>query len=473
MSARFAALDVTAALGVDPTSLPDPGAVFERVTLDSRRTAADDLFVAIRGERHDGNAFLAAAVREGATGAVGEDRRFEARGEIAFWPVEDGRGALQRLAHYHRRRLSTTVVGVTGSNGKTTTKELIAAVLAQAFRTVRTEGNLNNQIGVPLTLLSIDVHDRWAVVEMGMNRPGEIAPLAAISEPSIGVLTNVAASHLEGVGSIEAVLEEKLALARALGPGDLLVYCGDQAILREAVKTLRCRTLSYGLEAENDLVPDSWSLDEEGRGAFVLEGRTYRLRLAGRHNVVNALAAVAVGREAGLSPGRIAVGLAEPDTLPMRMQLERWGEVVALVDCYNANPESVLSAAATLTSLGGARRRIAVLGEMLELGERSEALHQEVGRGLSGSVDLVVIVGEGAAPIADGAESAGLESRLFADRGGAIAWLSDHVEPGDALLFKASRGAALETVVGAVRAACLDAAANGAAARGSTSGRGR
>ncbi|MDX1660417.1 MAG: UDP-N-acetylmuramoyl-tripeptide--D-alanyl-D-alanine ligase [Gemmatimonadota bacterium] len=461
MSARFAARDVTAALGVEPASLPDAGAVFERVTLDSRRTAPDDLFVAIRGENHDGNDVLPDAVERGATGAVGEDREFDGRAEIAFWPVEEGRRALQALAHYHRRRLATTVVGITGSNGKTTTKELVAAVLSQEFCTTATEGNLNNQIGVPLTLLAIGDHHAWAVVEMGMNQPGEIAPLAAISEPSIGIVTNIAASHLEGVGSLDDVLEEKMALPRSLGADDLLVYCGDQAILREAVAGLPCRRVSYGLERGNDVAPESWSLDEDGRGSFVLEGRTYRLRLAGRHNVVNALAAVAVGREAGLDAGRIAVGLAEPDALPMRMQLERWGDVVALVDCYNANPESVLSAARTLSSLGGTRRRIAVLGEMLELGDRADELHAEVGRELAGVVDLVVAVGAGAAPIAEGAEAVDLEARRFDDREGVTDWLAGHVAPGDALLFKASRGAALETVVSGVRAACLDAAANG------------
>lgn len=465
MSARFSALDVSASLGVEPSSLPDPGAVFERVTIDSRRTALDDLFVALRGENHDGNDFLAAAVEMGATGAVGEDRAFEGRETVAFWPVENGRGALQKLAHYHRRRLATTVVGITGSNGKTTTKELVAAVLAQGFCTTATEGNLNNQVGVPLTLLRIGRHHAWAVVEMGTNQPGEIAPLAEIAEPSIGVLTNVAASHLEGLGSLEAVLEEKMALPRALGSDDLLVYCGDQPVLRDAVEDLACRRVSYGLDRENDVTPESWSLDEDGRGSFVLDGRTYRLRLAGRHNVVNALAALAVGREAGLATGRIAVGLAEPDALPMRMQLERWGDVVALVDCYNANPESVLSAAGTLSSLGGARRRIAVLGEMLELGERAAELHERVGRELSGAVDLVVAVGEEAAPIADGAEAAGLDQRRFDDRESAVAWLADHVEAGDALLFKASRGAALETVVAGVRTACLESAANGADAR--------
>lgn len=457
MSARFTVRDVSAALGRAPERESAPEHAFERVMIDSRRTARGDLFVAIRGERFDGSAFLARAVAAGATGAVGEDRPFDGRDGIVFWPVPDGRRALQALAGYHRRRQDARVVAVTGSNGKTTTKELVAAVLAQRFRTAATQGNLNNQVGVPLTLLEIGIRDEWAVVELGMNRPGEIAPLAAITRPDIGVITNVAASHLEGMGTIDAVLEEKLSLGRALGSDGLLVYCGDQPMLAAAAGNLPCRRLSYGLAPGNDLSPDKWSLDEEGRGSFTLEGRTFRLRLAGRHNIVNALAAVAVGRVAGLSPGAIAVGIAEPDTLPLRMQLERWGEVVALVDCYNANPESVLSAAATLATLSGVRRRVAVLGEMLELGSGSAALHRAVGGDLAGAgIDLVVVVGEGAAPIADGALRAGLACERFAGHDQAARWLIENLEPGDAILFKASRGAALEEVVGVVREACLN-----------------
>jgi len=469
VSAAFTVREVCAALDREPERAPDPAATFARVTIDSRRTSPADLFVAIRGERHDGNRFVSAAVAAGATGAVAEDRPFEGRERIAFWTVADGRAALQGLAGFHRRRLDVKVVGVTGSNGKTTTKELIAAVLSQGFPTSRTQGNLNNQVGVPLTLLEIEPGHRWAVVEMGMSQPGEIAPLARISAPDVTVVTNVAASHLEGLGSIQAVLAEKLELARALAPDGLLVYCGDQPMLREATAGLRCRRVSYGLHPSNDLAPESWSLDEDGRGSFRLEGRTFRLRLAGKHNIVNALAAVAVGREAGLPVGAIAGGVAEPDALPLRMQLERWGEVVALVDCYNANPESVVSAASTLSTLAEARRRIAVLGEMLELGASSAEWHEWVGRELAkGAVDLVVTVGPGAAPIAAGAEAAGLPTRRFASRGEAEEWLIENVAPGDAILFKASRGAELETVVKPVRDACLEGApaANGNGGRG-------
>jgi UDP-N-acetylmuramoyl-tripeptide--D-alanyl-D-alanine ligase len=269
----------------------------------------------------------------------------------------------------------------------------------------------------------------------------------------------VAASHQEGLGSIEAVLHEKLDLARALRPEGLLVYHGDQPMLREAAAGLACRRLSYGLHPSNDLAPDEWSLDEDGRGTFRLDGRTFRLRLTGKHNIVNALAAVAVGREAGLPVGAIAGGVAEPDALPLRMQLERWGEVVALVDCYNANPDSVVSAAATLSTLAGARRRIAVLGEMLELGPTSGEWHEWVGRELAkGAVDLVVTVGPGAARIAKGAEAAGLSTRRFDSRREAEEWLVENVVTGDAILFKASRGAELETIVKPVRDACLEGA---------------
>jgi UDP-N-acetylmuramoyl-tripeptide--D-alanyl-D-alanine ligase len=459
VSASFTAREVSAALGSDPEGRVSHGLEFARVTIDSRRVAAGDLFVGLRGERHDGNRFAAAAVEAGAAGVVGEDRPFEGRGEVAFWPVTDGRAALQALAAFHRRRLDVRVVGVTGSNGKTTTKELIASVLAQGYPTLRTRGNLNNQIGVPLTLLEIDPEHRWAVIEMGMNQPGEIAPLARIAAPDIAVITNVAASHLEGLGTIEDVLDEKLDLARALGPEGLLVFHGDQPMLREGAAALSCRRLSYGLHPSNDLAPDEWSLDEDGRGTFRLDGRTFRLRLAGKHNIVNALAAVAVGREAGLPVGAIAGGVAEPDALPLRMQLERWGDVVALVDCYNANPDSVVSAAATLSTLSGARRRIAVLGEMLELGPTSGEWHEWVGRELAkGAVDLVVTVGPGAARIAKGAEAAGLATRRFDSRREAEEWLVENVASGDAILFKASRGAELETVLKPVRDACLEGA---------------
>ncbi|HJR52966.1 MAG TPA: UDP-N-acetylmuramoyl-tripeptide--D-alanyl-D-alanine ligase [Gemmatimonadota bacterium] len=457
MSAQFTVPEVGAAL--ERLHEGEARGTFRRVAIDSRRVLPGDLFVAIRGERHDGNRYMAAAVESGAAGVVGEDRPFEGRDRVAFWPAPDGRAALQALAGFHRRRLDVRVVGVTGSNGKTTTKELVAAVLSQGHATARTAGNLNNQIGVPLTLLEIGSEHRWAVVEMGMNQPGEIAPLARISAPDVAVVTNVAASHLEGLGSVEAVMEEKLELPRALGPNGLFVYHGDQPMLREAARKLSCRSVSYGLHPSNDLAPDEWSLDEDGRGSFRVEGRTFRLRLTGKHNIVNALAAVAVGREAGLPVGAIAGGVAEPDSLPLRMQLERWGEVVALVDCYNANPESVISAAATLSTLSGVRRRVAVLGEMLELGPASAEWHEWVGRELGkGAVDLVVAVGPGAAPIAAGAEAAGLATRTFADRRGAEEWLVENVMAGDAILFKASRGAELETVVKPVRDACLEGA---------------
>ncbi len=456
MTPRLSVADVTAALGRSPERPPLPGAIFQGVTIDSRRLRPGELFVALRGERYDGQRFLPDAVEAGATGAVGRDIPFEGRDRIAFWPVDDGRSALQALARWHRARLPVRVVAVTGSNGKTTTKELVAAVLSQRFATARTVGNLNNQVGVPLTLLELEDGHEWAVVELGMNRPGEIAPLARISRPEIGIVTNVAASHLEGMGSIEAVLDEKLALGRALPPDGLLIYCGDQPLLREAVRGVGCRTLAYGLEPHNDLRPERWRLDDEGRGLIDLDGRTYRLRLVGRHNVVNALAAVAVGREAGLDETAIACGLAEPEGLPMRMQLERWGEITALVDCYNANPDSVLSAASSLADLAGVRRRVAVLGEMLELGERGAELHEALGRSLAGLVDVVLAVDAGAEPIARGAEAESLASERV-DRDEAVRWLVENLAPGDAVLFKASRGAALEEIVARVREACVNA----------------
>ncbi len=454
MSAKLTADQVTAALGVEPCGRSPR--LFSGVTIDTRRAVPGELFVAIRGDRYDGNDFSDAAVAAGVSGVIGENRDFAEREQIAFWAVPDGRAALQALAGYYRKSLSTQVIAITGSNGKTTTKELIAAVLAQRFSTSATSGNLNNQIGVPLTLLDIEPDSDWAVVELGTSEPGEIAILSRIAQPSIAVITGVAASHLEGLGSVQAVIDEKLALGRALAPDEVLFYNGDDPRLAAAVSGLACRLISYGIESSNDVRPTRWKLDGEGRGMFEVDGRIYRLRLVGRHNVVNALAAVAVGREVDISPGAIAVGIAEPDTLPLRMQLERWGDVVALVDCYNANPESVASAVTTLVALDDASRRVVVLGEMLELGDQSEALHEQVGRELGpAGVDVVATVGVGAAPIASGAEDASVAAFRFNDQPGAIRWLVDNLRPGDAVLFKASRGAELEHVVEPVREACL------------------
>lgn len=455
MSARLSIADVTAALGVEPVSDGDATS-FAGVTIDSRGETQDRLFVAVRGQRFDGNDFVHAAVQGGAPGVVGDPRARSSVEGVYFWPCDDGVEALQRLASFHRQRLTARVVAITGSNGKTTTKELVHSVLSQRFVACATRGNLNNQIGTPLTLLDVPLDAEWAIIEIGTSEPGEIARLADLVEPDMGVITNVAASHLEGLGSIEAVLEEKIALGRALEGDSVLVYNGDDARLRSAASELRCRTVSYGLGPQNEIAPDAWDIDDDGRGSFQWEGRTFRLRLVGKHNVINALAAVAIGREAGISAGAMAVGVAEPEPLPLRMQLERWACVVALVDCYNANPQSVLSAASTLGTLPIDGRRIAVLGEMRELGPESRALHEEVGTSLRATgVDFVVCVGPEAAPIGDGAESTGLEAVRLADREDAVRWLIDHVESDDALLFKASRGAALEEVVERVRDACL------------------
>lgn len=459
MSARFSIADVTAALGVGPPS-DGAGATFTGVTIDSRGETRERLFVALRGPRFDGNDFVAAAVEGGALGVVAAPRARSAARGVPFWPCDDGVDALQRLAGFHRRRLSAQVIAVTGSNGKTTTKELVYSVLSQRFDTCATQGNLNNHIGTPLTLLDVPPEADWAVIEIGTSEPGEVARLAALVEPDMGVITNVAASHLEGLGTIAEVLEEKMALGHALGDDGVLFYNGDDPRLRAATADLHCRTISYGLGPYNDVAPDAWDIDDDGRGSFEWEGRTFRLRLVGKHNVINALAAVAIGREADISAGAISVGVADPEPLPLRMQLERWACVVALVDCYNANPQSVLSAASTLGALPVTGRRIAVLGEMRELGSESHALHEQVGASLrAAGVEFVVCVGPEAAPIADGAESTGLQAVRVPDRESAVRWLVDHVESDDALLFKASRGAVLEEVVGRVRDACLGCSA--------------
>lgn len=432
---------------------PEPGGrvraePFAGVSIDSRAVRPGCLFVGVRGERHDGSAFAEQAVRAGAAGVVAPRPRPASLGpEVPWWRVPDGGEALRRIAFVHRRSVRARVVCVTGSNGKTGTKELIAAVLAQRFTVARTRGNLNNLIGLPLSLLELGPEHDWGVFEIGTNRPGEIATLAALAAPDVGVVTNVAASHLEGLGSLEGVVREKTDLAAALGARGILVYGGDGELLRSAVRAFSCVKVSYGLDPENDVRPEQWELDAEGRPVFQVAGvGEVRLPLVGVPNLLNALAALVVGRLAGVAPAQIRRALESVAALPMRLEVERVGGVTVIQDCYNANPESVRSGVQTLRLLGRAGDRVAVLGAMRELGAEAEALHYALGRELAGApLDMLVVYGEEAVPLARGYQSGtGAAVHLFHDPSALARFLRERVAGPATVLFKASRGVALE-----------------------------
>ncbi|HEY7531032.1 MAG TPA: UDP-N-acetylmuramoyl-tripeptide--D-alanyl-D-alanine ligase [Gemmatimonadota bacterium] len=452
---------VVEALGA-PAAAPAASA-FVGVDTDSRAVRTGSLFVGVRGERFDGGAFAAEAVRAGAAAAVAErEPPRDLPPGAGWWVVPGGLDALQRLARVHRAAAPARVVCVTGSNGKTGTKELVGSVLARRFEVARTRGNLNNQVGLPLSLLDLEPRHEWGVFEIATSRPGEIARLTELCRPEIGVITNVAASHLEGLGSLEGVLREKTALAAGLGRDGALVYGGDDAPLREAVRAFPCRRVSFGTGPGNDVHPDAWGLDDEGRPVFRVAGLgEVRLRLVGLPSLLNALAAVAVGRLAGLDAAEIRAGLEAAAPLPLRLEVSRAAGVTVIQDCYNANPDSMRRGVETLRALGGRGARVAVLGAMRELGREAEALHYGLGRDLAADpLDLLVVVGEETVPLARGYQSATDAPVHFVEAGAGVAeLLRTHVAAPAAVLFKASRGPALETAAEAYLAALRGEAA--------------
>jgi UDP-N-acetylmuramoyl-tripeptide--D-alanyl-D-alanine ligase len=437
--------------------------------VDSRAVRAGNLFVALPGEQTDGHGFVADAVAAGAAALLvtREPGDAEALGDVTIVRVTDALRALHATAAGWRARFTPLVVGVTGSIAKTSTKEAVAAVLARRFRTLRNEGNLNNEIGLPLTVMRLEAGHEAAVLEMGMYVGGEIADLARIARPRIGVVTAVQGVHLSRIGSIEAVADAKAELVEALSAdGTAVLNADDPRVLAMAGRTA-ARSVSYGLSAEADVGADD--VASAGLGGMRFTLRTSRGRRAvstpvlGRLAVHNALAGAAVGLAAGLTLDEIAAGIEDGWAAPHRTELVRLGGVTIVDDSYNASPGSVLAALELLGGLPG--RRLAVLGEMLELGDGHDAGHLEVGRAAAGVVDsLVVVGGHGVAGISAGAREAGMNpARIIVvpDRDTAFDALRPRLRDGDVVLVKASRGVALDLLVDRLRAELQPPAAAG------------
>jgi UDP-N-acetylmuramoyl-tripeptide--D-alanyl-D-alanine ligase len=426
--------------------------------VDSRLVEPGNLFVALPGERSDGHLFLADATAAGAAALVVSKQPdagdLDSLGDVTVILVRDGLAALGTIAAGWRLRFDPLVVGVTGSIAKTSTKEAAGAVLGRRFRTLRSEGNQNNEIGLPLTLLRLTPEDEAAVLEMGMYVGGEIADLAAMARPRIGVVTAVQPVHLSRIGSIEAVERAKGELVEALpAEGTAVLNADDPRVLRMADRTA-ARILSYGFSEAADVGADKVESAGASGMRFVLRlpggvRRPAATPALGRHGVHNGLAAAAVGQAAGCTPDEIVAGLAAGWSAPHRDRLVRAGQVSILDDSYNASPASVQAALDLLASLP-AVRRVAVLGEMLELGEAHQVGHREVGRAAAGVAELLVVVGEGAVALADAAVDAGLPSERVLrvpDAGAAMESLRPRLRSGDVILVKASRGVALDVLV--------------------------
>ncbi|HYK96465.1 MAG TPA: UDP-N-acetylmuramoyl-tripeptide--D-alanyl-D-alanine ligase [Candidatus Dormibacteraeota bacterium] len=435
--------------------------------VDSRLVLPGQLFVALAGERTDGHQYLAEAAVAGAAALVISrpvpPAVLDALGDVTVLVVPDGLVALGAIAAGWRARFDPLVVGVTGSIAKTSTKEAIAAVLGGAYRTLRTEGNQNNEIGLPLTLLRLGREHGAAVLEMGMYAGGDIADLARIARPRIGVVTAVQGVHLSRMGSLAAIENAKAELVEALPSDGVAVLNHDDRRVRRMADRTAARVLGYGLT-------DGADVGAEDVVSAGLDGMRFTLRLPaarggrpvhiparvpglGRLSVHNALAGAAVGHAAGMEPAVIAHALAAGWSAPHRGQVIRLGRITLIDDAYNASPASVAAALDLLAGLPG--RRVAVLGEMLELGKGAVSGHRDVGTAAAATCDLLVVVGPGASGIATGARAAGLDpSRIVEvrDREAALDLLRTRLRDGDVVLVKASRGVELDALVDGLRA---------------------
>ena len=434
-----------------------PARSFAAVTTDSRHVAPGALFFALHGPRHDGHDFVPEALRCGATGAVVERRLDHVSAPQVCVP--DTLKALGDLGRWTRLRSAAPVIAITGSNGKTTTKELVAAICAAAdfasphTQILKTEGNENNLIGLPRTLLRLCGDEAVVVLEMGMNRPGEIARLTEIARPDYAVITNVGSAHLEGFGgSLAGVAAAKAELFAGLTPDARIAVNVDDEWVRRLATTVPNRKVTFGgggdvhARAIVDLGLDGIAFD------LVIAGRTarVRLRLVGHHNVANALAAAAVGHSMGLSLEVIARGLQNGVAPQMRMQVTRLANGVAVInDTYNANPSSVAAALVALRRFSG--RPVVVLGEMRELGDEARRAHRGIGeRAAALGVQQLVVLGAQADAVASGACAGGMPSdavHICASHAEAAQAVVARWQPGDVVLIKGSRGARMEEVV--------------------------
>jgi len=456
--------EVAQALGVAPPSGVDPLARLAGVSIDSRTLRPGELFIAIHGPRHDGHSFLAAALAAGAPAGVVARRRLgefpEAiRGRL--FAVDDTLAALQHLASAVRRKWGSggtrRMAAVTGSTGKTTTKEILAALLAAQFRVLKSEGNLNNEYGVPLTLLRLDEEHEAAVAEMAMSRRGEIARLAKLAEPEIGVVTNVAPVHLEFFSSLEEIALAKRELIEHLrGPAPVAVLNADDPRVVRYADSFCGRVLAFGT-GENALFRAA-AVEERGAEGTAFdfispEGRArLELPLAGRHNVMNALGALAAASVWGIGAEEarhVLAGLAPP---ARRGEVLRFEAGFTLIDdCYNSNPLALASMLELLASAPGCRRRVLVAGEMLELGTASAELHREAGRRAAAlGIAWILGVRGQAAELVQGAVEAGhppSRTVFFSSPEEAANFLVGFVLPGDLVLVKGSRGVKMESIV--------------------------
>jgi UDP-N-acetylmuramoyl-tripeptide--D-alanyl-D-alanine ligase len=421
-----------------------------KVVIDSRSIRAGEFFVALRGERFDGHAFLAAVKDAGAAGAL-VSKVNSHLDEFAQIEVPDTLVALQRLARAYRNELQLKAIGVTGSSGKTSTKEMIASVLAEKYSVVKTVGNFNNHIGLPLTVLGASNADDFGVFEMGMNHAGELAPLCEIAQPDASVITNIGTAHIGHLETREAIAAEKAIVAQAVPPQGFVVLNSNDDFTNWIAGRCQARVIRAGLN-RGEVQARNVGQCVKGTNFTLAHGaKTTRVSLLvyGEHMVTNACLAAAVGIEFGLTLQECTAGLSKATIPGNRLKIQNLGPLMIINDAYNANPDSMVAALQTATRFTVKGRRVAALGRMGELGKESEAAHRRVGRAVAEcEFDYLVTVGDEARLIAEAASSAGLKSAKRATtHEQAIEALLDYLEPGDLLLVKGSFSSAMDRVV--------------------------
>ncbi len=436
------------------------------VSTDSRKAGRGELFVALAGERFDGHDFIGACASAGVTVFLASSKWFAANGapaDTTVVAVEDTLAALGDLAAWHRRRFDLPVAGITGSNGKTTVKEMLAAILLLTGPGLKTAGNLNNLIGLPQMLFQLNNGHLWGVLEMGMSEPGEIDRLAEMAAPRIGVITNAFPAHLASMGSVEAVARAKGELFLRLPAGGCAIYNADDPLVSRLPAPAGVRRLSFGLGKADVAASGIESLGLQGQ-KFTLsltgEELPVRLKAFGLHNVANALAAAAAAAALEVPAEVIRAGLEQFTPYDKRCNLEDLDGVILFDDSYNANPASMRAALVTLAGIRGKGGAIAVLGDMLELGEGAAEAHREVGEVAASFVTRLYVMGEMAETVAAGARAGGLAAGavvVAASHEEILADLVESVREGDFILVKGSRGMAMDKVAAGVRRHFADA----------------
>jgi len=426
-----------------------PNAAASGYSIDSRTIRPDEVFFAVKGEKMDGHDFVAAALEKGAAAAV------VSRAQIRSWqsgspviPVDDTLVALQTLATAVRRLWAKPLIAVTGSAGKTTTKEAIAHVLSTRFSVHKSEGNFNNHFGLPLMLLKVEPEHDIAVVEMGMSHAGEITALARIAQPDTGVVTNVAPVHLEFFNSIADIARAKYELIESLPETGTAVLNADDEYVSQFGRSFQGKVVTYGLGPTASVRAEQVQALGEGGSRFDLVARdrrmTVSLPLVGSHNIYNGLAAVAVALEQGIQLADATAALASLTPAEKRGQVVRIGNIIVVNDCYNSNPKALAAMVDALAAMA-AKRRIVVAGEMLELGPQASAMHRECGRDMARKgIDVLVGVRGLAQDMVEAAKAAGIAAEFVSSPEEAGAWLARETRDGDAVLLKASRGVKLE-----------------------------